>query len=191
MAAPSPHAEAARAAAASLAADFVDAPPSEPVSPFKPRRAQDPRQRPVIQPNDAMQRGSDAFDLAFNNAISNPGLVREKPSYRMSESEFAQYRDRVFGGEPVEAADANTGKPASKLQALSDEQISALESKLRDERDRRAVAEYADVLAAGEAELDDLSDLTAADDQSFGDAFAAYTDTDMAAYYNQAEEGEA
>ena len=79
-------------AAASLAADFVDGPAAEPVSPFKPQRAQDPRQRPVIVPNDAMAVGGAAFDAAFNNAIANPGLIREKPTYRMSEAEFAQHR---------------------------------------------------------------------------------------------------
>ena len=50
----SPHAAAAAAAAAAIASDFADAPAAEPVSPFKPQRAQDPRQRPVIVPNDAM-----------------------------------------------------------------------------------------------------------------------------------------
>ena len=187
----SPHAAAAAAAAAAIASDFADAPAAEPVSPFKPQRAQDPRQRPVIVPNDAMQRGSDAFDLAFNRAITDPGLVREKPTYRMSEAEFAQHRQVVFGGEQVEAP-SETRSTADRLQSVSDEKLAAMEARLQAERDRRAVAEYADVLAAGEAELDDLSDLTDADDQPFGDAFDAYAETpDMAAYYNQVEDGEA
>ncbi len=134
--------------------------------------------------------GGAAFDAAFNNAIANPGLVRRKPSYQMTEAEYAQHRDRVFGGQPSETATAAAAaeKPASKLQSLSDEQIATLETRLRDERDRRAVAEYAAEVAAGEAELDDLSDLTAADDQQFGDAFA---EPDFSSYYEQAEEGEA
>ena len=107
----SPFADAAREAAASLAADFVDG-PAEPVSPFKPQRAQDPRQRPVIQPNDAMVVGGAAFDAAFNNAIANPGLVRRKPSYQMTEAEYAQHRDRVFGGQPVRDCDRGRGRRA-------------------------------------------------------------------------------
>ena len=62
----------------------------------------------------------------------------------------------------------------------------------RDERERRDLAAYAAAAAAGDAEEDDLSDLTAADDVPYGDAFDAYSEVpDMSEYYNQVDEGEA
>ena len=173
----SPHAAAAAAAAAAIASDFADAPSAEPVaSPFRPMRAQDPRRPPVVVPNDAMAVGEAAFDQAFSNAIANPGLLRQKPSNRMSESEYARYRAQVFGGESAEAVEAAKPSVADRLQGVSDEKLAAMEARIQAERDRRTVAEYAAEIAAGEAELDDLSDLTAADDQPFGDAFSEAPD---------------
>ena len=105
----------------------------------------------------------------------------------MTEAEYAQHRQVVFGGEPVEAP-SEARSTADRLQTVSDEKLAAMEARLRDERERRDLAAFAAAAVAGDAEEDDLSDLTAADDVPYGDAFDAYAETpDMSAYYNEVE----
>lgn len=176
----SPYREQADAAIAGLVADFVEAAPVDaPASPFQPVTAQTPRQRVRVQPNNVMAVNGAAFDSSIDALISNPSAVHTKPTHRMSEAEFRAHSARVFGG-AEQTEETSAAKPrgrGSKLGEASDEQLEALEARLRDERDRRSLAAYTQSLADGESEVDDLSDLTDADDLPYGGIFEDFAET--------------